>query len=337
MASFKSHPVFYTVIVALGFAAAGAGWCIYDRSIAANKSAKLLVTKRSELSLLQATKPVPSPESKAAVEADLHRTEVALAKMREELKGHGPIAEQLRTASVPAESTDLFFNIATFVEKMREKTQAANIKIKADERFGFSAYSSAGPDRELIGQVFRQRQISEYLLDALIQAHPVELVSMQRERPLTQAEIAANASGKSGSNVSKSSGGSAQALGDLFEIDPRITARVPGFVEATSFRLTFIGETESLRSLLNKLATFELSLVVRSVEVEPVAKPQGASTAAAPANSLSSIFGTVATPSAKAEPEKPKPLVEKVLSKFTVTVELIDLVEARKTEATPTN
>ena len=59
-------------------------------------------------------------------------------------------------------------------------------------------------------------------------------------------------------------------------------------------------------------------------------------TTAAPANSLSSIFGSVA-PAANAEPAKPKPLVEKVLSKFTVTVELIDLVEAPKTEATPTN
>lgn len=332
MASFKSHPVFYSVIIALGLSAAGAGWGIYDRSTAASKSAAVLAQKRTELNSLLTTNPVPSAESKAAVEADLHRTEVALAKMRDELKGHGPTAERLRSAAVPAEPTDAFFNIATFVEKMREKTQAAGIKIKADERFGFTAYASAGPDRELIPQVFRQRQIAEYLLDALIAAHPGELVSLQRERPLTKADIAAQASGQAASSAASNS---QTASVDLFQIDPRISARVPGFVDASAFRLSFIGETESLRSLLNKLATFELPLVVRSVEVEPVAKTNSTTTAA-PANSLSSIFGSVA-PAANAEPAKPKPLVEKVLSKFTVTVELIDLVEAPKTEATPTN
>ena len=334
MASFKSHPVFYSIIIALGLSAAGAGWGIYDRSTAARKSAAVLSQKRAELNSLLTTNPVPSKESKAAVEADLRRTEVALGTMREELKGRGPTAERLRAATVPAEPTDAFFNIATFVEKMREKTQAAGIKIKADERFGFAAYASAGPDRELISQVFRQRQISEYLLDALIEAHPGELVSLQREHPLTKADIAAQAAGQPAPAVS--SGGGSQAAGtDLFQIDPRISARVPGFVGASAFRLTFIGDTESLRSLLNKLATFELPLVVRGVEVEPIARTSGAA-AAAPANSLSSIFGNVA-PSATAEPAKPKPLVEKVLSKFTVTVELIDLVEAPKTEATPTN
>jgi len=333
MASFKSHSVFYSIIIALGLSAAGAGWGIYDRSTAARKSAATLAQKRTELNSLLTTKPVPSTESKAAVEADLHRTELALANMREELKGRGPTAEHLRSATVPAEPTDAFFNIATFVEKMREKTQAAGIKINADERFGFTAYASAGPDRELIPQVFRQRQISEYLLDALIAAHPVELISLQRERPLTKADIAAQASGQGG--AAASAAGSQTPSPDLFQIDPRISARVPGFVDATAFRLTFVGETESLRSLLNKLATFELPLVVRGVEVEPMTKSSG-STAASSGNSLSNIFGS-ATPEVGAEPAKPKPLVEKVLSKFTVTVELIDLVEAPKTEATPTN
>jgi hypothetical protein len=118
---------------------------------------------------------------------------------------------------------------------------------------------------------------------------------------------------------------------DLFEIDSRITARVPGFVNASAFRISFVGETEALRALLNKLAGFELPLVVRSVEVEPVVKTK----APAATNSLNSIFGTV-DKAATAEPEQPKPLVEKVLSKFTVTVELIDLFEAPTNEATPT-
>ncbi|HSI07499.1 MAG: hypothetical protein ACAH89_01460 [Rariglobus sp.] len=334
MASFKTYPVFYSIVAVLGLAAAAGGYGIYDRSTAAAKSAKVVVAKRSELSSLLGSTPAPTKESKAAVEADLRRTEVALATMREELKGQGPTAAALRAAAVPAEPTDAFFNIATFVEKTREKAEAAKIKIKADERFSFSTYSSAGPDRELIPQVFRQRQVAEYLVDALIAARPIELISVQRERPMTKADLAAIASGQP-QNAARSGGAGTQGSTDLFEIDPRITARVPGFVGASAFRLTFNGETESLRSFLNKLATFELPLVVRSVEVEPIAKSTTAA-AAAPANSLSSIFGTVATP-ATAEPVKPKPLVEKNQSKFTVTVELIDLVVAPASEATPTN
>jgi hypothetical protein len=327
MASFKSHPVFYSLILALGLSAAGAGWGIYDRSVAARKSAAVLAKKQAELRSLQATNPAPSEESKAAVEADLRRTEAALDTMRQELKGRGPEAERLRSAKVPAEPTDLFFNIATFVEKMRESAQSAGIKLKADERFGFTTYASAGPDRDLIPQVFRQRQIAEYLLDALFAARPSELVSLQRERPLTKADLAAVASGQPPAPVPAA----ASTNTDLFEIDSRITARVPGFVNASAFRISFVGETEALRALLNKLAGFELPLVVRSVEVEPVVKTK----APAATNSLNSIFGTV-DKAATAEPEQPKPLVEKVLSKFTVTVELIDLFEAPTNEATPT-
>lgn len=334
MASFKSHPLFYSTIAVFGLVAVAGMWGIYDRSSAAGKSADVVAKKRSELSSLLNSNPAPNLESKAAVEADLRRTEAALATMREELKGRGPTADSLRAATVPAEPTDLFFNIATFVEASREKARSANIKIKADERFGFSAYASAGPVRELIPQVFRQRQVAEYLLGALFEASPTELVSLQRERPLTDADRTAPASAQP--STPARAGGNAQAASDLFEIDPRITARVPGFVGATSFRLTFTGETDSLRSFLNKLATFELPLVVRSVEVEPITKTQTTTAAAAPAATLNSLLGAP-TAESGAVVAPPKPLVEKPLSKFTVTVELIDLVVAPASEATPTN
>jgi len=336
MASFKSNPVFYSALIVIGAVVAGEGWCIFERSNAAQKSQKLLVQKRNELAALQGVNPYPSAENKAAVEADLVRTQKALAAMREELKGRGPTAEQLRNAKVPAEPTDVFFDLANFVENNRAKAKKSEVKIKADERFGFSAYASAGPERDLIPPVFRQRQIAQYLLDALFDAKPRELISLQRERPRTSAQLAAMAAGQPVPAVSESSN---SANADLFEIDSRLSARVPGFVNATAFRITFVGDTESLRSLLNKLAGFELPLVVRSVEVEPATVSTTTNEpAAAAANSLSAIFGTApsSTSGTPTEPPKPKPLVAKVLSKFTVTVELIDLVSATSTAATPT-
>jgi len=336
MASFKSNPVFYSALIVIGVVVAGEGWCIFERSNAVQKSQKLLVQKRGELAALQAVDPYPSAANKAAVEADLLRTQNALATMREELKGRGPTAEQLRNAKVPAEPTDVFFDIANFVENNRVKAKQAGVKIKADERFGFSVYASAGPERDLIPQVFRQRQIAQYLLDALFAANPRELLSLQRERPQTNAQLAAIAAGQVAPAVAAEASGTNI---DLFEIDSRLSARVPGFVSATAFRVTFIGDTESLRLLLNKLAAFELPLVVRSVEVEPstASTTTANEPAATAANSLSAIFGnTPAASAASTEPVKPKPLVAKVLSKFTVTIELIDLVSATSNAATPT-
>jgi hypothetical protein len=337
MASFKSYPVYYSVLGILGLAAVAAGWGIYDRHSAAGKSESYLAQKHNELNALQAVKPAPTEASKAAVEADLKRTEAALTTMRAELRGRGPVAEALRNTTLPAGPTEVFFNLETFVERMRQKAQTAEIKVKQGERFGFYTYASTGPERDLIPQVFRQRQVAEYLINTLIEAKPSELVSFHRERPLTKAEQQTIASGGQiapAPNSSGGSGGNNPANSDFFDIDRRISARVPGFVGATAFRLTFISGTDSLRTLLNKLASFELPLVVRSVEVEPMPKA-ATSTPAPQANTLSSIFGTAA-PAAPAQPAPPKPLVEKVLSKFTVTVELIDLVEAPATEATPT-
>jgi hypothetical protein len=365
MASFKSYPIFYSLLAALGLAAVGSGWCIYERSQTAHSSAKTLAKKRGELTALTSSQPTPSEANKTLVNADLARSIAALGQMRAELKGSGPAAEALLkskaayshfmaayaltgdarataltkasdelrkfTPPLPSEPTHLFFNIATFVELMRDNALAAKIKIKADERFGFTTYANAGPERELIPQVYRQRQVAEYLLGALFKAAPSELVSLQRERPADSGGNPAKPSAPAARSGSTTVGTNI----DYFDMDSRITARVPGFVGASAFRLTFIGDTASLRTLLNKLATFELPLVVRGVEVDPIIKVQ-ATEKVTPANTLSSIFGTTPAATAAVEPVKPKPLVDKVLSKFTVTVELIDLVDTTPTEATPT-
>ena len=110
-------------------------------------------------------------------------------------------------------------------------------------------------------------------------------------------------------------------------MDPRITARKAGFVDASAFRLSFIGKTSSLRSLLNKLGTFELPLVVRSVEVEAGDPEPGEP----PLNDNGEPI--------KIDPAKPEPKfvpkVEVLRSKFTVTIEYIDLVSAAQPQSAP--
>jgi hypothetical protein len=104
-------------------------------------------------------------------------------------------------------------------------------------------------------------------------------------------------------------------------------------VEVSGFRLIFTGQTAALRALLNQLASFELPIIVRSVEVEPAA---GEDIVAAPAEDAAAAPSQPAAPAVSivlsapvAKAAKPvatiAPLVAKSISKFTVTVEYVEL------------
>ena len=316
MASFKSHPVFYSVLIACGVVALGEGYLIYASYGAQKSELKKLADKQEDLRGLYGATPTPTAESKKAIEEDFTHTDAERNKMVDMLKGSGDFAAKLHSDKPPALSTDAFFNINSFVEGMRTKMTEAHVTIKPEERFGFTEYAHNGPTVELIPQVFYQRQIAEYLLNALVAANPKELVSVQREQPMTKAALAlrdkaiaeAIASGQP-----QQTSDSTPADGDIFLMDSRITARVPGFVDTIAFRITFNGQTESLRLFLNKISTFELPLVVRSVEVEPAPTQDNSGDSTATA----------------------KPIVDNLPSKFTVTVEYIDLVTAPNAEAAP--
>jgi hypothetical protein len=304
MNALRKIPLFAATLGLIALIALGEGWCLFERVQASRKAQVKLEQKRREFRSVSAIEPAPTAENATAIEADLARTTHALEIMQAGLRGRGPTAESLRTAVVPERRPDAYFDIATFVEKMRERAQRAGVALRPDARFGFAEYTNVGPELELIPAVFRERLIAQYLLEALFDAHPRQLVAMQRERPLTKAERAAAA------NASTSrSGGADAGAPDYVEIDPRVSARVPGFVDATAFRLTFVGQTGVLRALLNKLAGFELPLVVRSVEVE----------SAGP-----TVDGSSSGPSAAGAIE---PLIRRTFSRFTVTVEFIDLAE----------
>lgn len=320
MASFKSHPVFYSMLIACGVVALGEAYLIYASYGSQKAELHRLADKQTELTKLYATIPAPNAENKKAIEDDYKRTDTERNKMVAMLQGSGDFAATLHSSKPPVDSTEAFFKINQFVEAMRNKMQEAHITIKPEERFGFSDYNRSGPVLELIQQVDYQRQIDEYILNALVAAGPKNLVSVQREQPMTQAALAARdaaiaAAKASGQPLTTSD--SERTEGDIFSVDSRITARVQDFVNTIGFRITFEGQTESLRLFLNKISSFELPLVVRSVEVEPAAVVD---------NSAATSSGSATTT---------KPIVDSLNSKFTVTVEYIDLVAALKAEAAP--
>jgi hypothetical protein len=325
MASFKSHPFFYTSLLLIGAVAAGEAWLLFSQRSEVSKLETEIVTKLQDLDGFARQNPFPSAENVKLVDADLAEAEKTRAEIRGILRATSETAGKLAAAVVPGSSLDAYFDIANYAERVRDSALRAGVTAPADNRFGFSLYASTGPEVDLIEPVFRQRQYADYLMEVLIAARPREFVSLQRERPLSPAQKQqisdALASGQQAPSFGPADGG------DFFNIDSRVSARVPGFVETTPFRLVFVGTTASLRSMLNKLALFELPVVVRSVEVEALNKGESRSSQPSAPSSPFSLFGgdTASTPQ-----EQEKPIVEQTDSRFIVTVEFIGLVEATK-------
>jgi hypothetical protein len=335
MASFKNNPAFFTSLLVIGAVTAAQAWLIYVRQAETKRLVSEVEQKRVTLQNFASANPFPSKENVAAVEHDRLQAEKTLREIRQELQATSELARKLAAAKVPASSTDAFFDLANFVERLRDSATKAGVTIPSNSWFGFGTYSSTGPVGELIEPVFRQRQHVEYLVDSLLAATPREIRAVERTRPLTSEQKAALlAAPEAAPEAAPLSAGGPRAdvSTDYFVIDPRTSARVEGFVDTDAFRLTFTGTTDVLRSFLNELALFKLPVVVRSVEVEPQDKvlttttttPSPVSAPASPFG-LFDAFGQDSVPAAPVEALKP--LIDQNDSVFVVTVEFIKLVD----------
>ena len=336
---FKKLTLFPVALGVIGLVAAGAGWCIYERYESARAEENKLAQARAQLQAVADTAPAPSRETAQQIEADLTRAREALATMQSELRGRGPAAARLAALKAPPARTDAFFDLATFISRSRALAQKQGVAVApAAANFGFSLYANEGPETALIEPVFRQRLVTHYLVDALIGARPRAILAVQREKPLTAEERKARAEALALAAADPAAAAAAAAVApekaatispDYFDLDPRLGARASDYVEISAFRLVFTGQTSALRALLNQLAGFELPVIVRAVEVEPATgedllgpPEETASTPAAPAPA--SVVLTAKAPVA-AKPATIAPIVPKSLSKFTVTVEFVEL------------
>lgn len=332
MARLKSHPVFTITVSLLLAVALGAAVLLYLSLGKVSAAAREVEQKAQTLSGYTQRAPFPSQANLDAVTAEVARARELLATMQAALKGRGEYAARVQNAALPVGPTEAYFDVANFVEAMRTAATEAEITIPAGTRFGFSSHASTGPEREIIPQVHRQRLVAEYLLKTLFAAAPQELVSLQRNRPVAPGktvQVAPTSKGKTSAATGPES--------DFFDLDPRMTAAVPGFVETTAFKVSFIGYSSALRKFLNEIASFDLPLVVRSVEVESVSGTQQSKekSPASAANALGALFGTTTTTAPAADTVKP--IVEQVRSRFTVTIEYINMVEAASDDTQPTS
>lgn len=352
MSFFRKNPLFAIVITLCSLLVLGELAFAYERWSATRTAAKRLEERKTNLEAMAQLTPPPTRAVAAAIEADLAKAQSALASMQSELKGRGTAAERIRSAKVPAARTDAYFDLATFVEKTRELARKHDVEVRSDAaRFGFAAFANEGPVQDHIEPVFHQRQVAQYLVESLIEARPRAILSVRRERTLSKAEREARA--QAAANNEPLPEPTSDDGPDYFTIDPRVSARMAGYIDTMAFKFVFTGQTAALRTFLNKLASFEMPVLVREVEVEPAtpeesavqssseesnAAAEAAATSAVAASPAASVLLSVdsAAPAAKpvAKPAAPRaprgpastPIVAKPLSKFTVTVEFVELV-----------
>lgn len=188
-------------------------------------------------------------------------------------------------APTPASSTEAFFELADFIGQLRAGASQAQVVLKRDECFGFASHANAGPFPEQVAAVHRQRLDTEYLVGRLLESRPLALFAVRRERP-----------------VMNGTSDHRDRADDFFAPEFSNWARRPVEEEGGAYKLEFTGQTAALRKFLNGLATGRQPVVVRRVQVEPLAPPADA----APIGALA-------------------PLVGAVVSKFTVSVEIVRL------------
>lgn len=246
-----------------------------------------LEQKKQERDWLARQSPAPSAETEQALGAELAALRARIEALRRELQPRPP--EPLAVPA-PARAMDAYFELAGLVEKARARAITSRITLRPDERFGFATYANEGPGPDLLAPVHRQQLAVEQLLDPLFESRPLALLGVKREPPPGVV-----GTGRAGGE-------------DFFTLDPGLSLRRAGLIETEAVRIEFTGQTSTLRTFLGGLAHLRHPVVVRGVDVEPLATSGNLRPAASSG--------------------APVPVVRQSLSKFAVTVEFVLLAAA---------
>jgi hypothetical protein len=289
-----------SVVLFAFLAALTAGfWRLQDERREAQQALAALKKIKQERTALARQAPAPTEENERAIDRDLaDATEILAAWRAAVVQGGGQTDTGQKTP------TEAYFEIAAFVERMRGLAADASVELKPDECFGFARHTREGPASDLVPAVLHQCFMMQELVEALIDARPLALLAVHRQRP-------------AGPNQPAPTGGSAarpvdngSESGDFFDCPEPLALRAPKQLATRAFRLEFSGQTQVLRTFLNNLVAGRLPVFVRSVEVEPLAAERPAADTVPPVGTGARV-----------------PLVARNLSRFTVVVETIELMD----------
>lgn len=316
----RNHPLFCAIMAVILVVLGVQLWLVRSLGLRERLLEAEIGSRITEIERLQRQQPGPHEANVQAAQKDFNDNAKVLATMLQVLNVTGP-EDLAYFEGEPSTRTDAFFDIASFVDRMRAAAEEAQIQISEDERFGFTIYTNEGPDPELIRPVYRQRRIVEYLLGNLFPARPRALISVQREDPANLLHLGEIDAPPPQPPAPRAGDGRDVVHDDYFVIDPQVSARTPGYVDTMAFKIVFAGQTSALRGFLNSLAAPEIPLVVRSVEVdrnEVQEERQVVRGRRGSRDNSSAQRAAVQT----AEESPNVPIVAENISRFTVTVEM---------------
>jgi hypothetical protein len=320
MGLFKKNPAFFIFcVVAVLVFAAGATLVVMESGKLA-KSKKQVTSTNSQMNGLLQANPAPTSENVQAAQQNVAALSAQLLSIREDLQRGSRL-------TISNDGPRVMSGVQKYISNYRREVAthqsvqdvAAPIQIPQDFAFGFEEYlkqANISQDSAVVPQLDKQRQVLSYILNQLIAADPAGIQAVEREIL--------------GETTAKTSG---------FQINPAISARVPGAIDTLAFRVTFTGYTPTLRKFLNNLAQFDLPIVVRSVAVDRPANNAKTAKAKKPkASNIDDIFGAFAgsSISVEAAPDADQtPVISETESSFTVTLEFIEIILPSNSEENP--
>jgi hypothetical protein len=243
--------------------------------------------------------PAPPAAQSANLEAQRTAAEDSLARLQAELTDHvGAPSRSPEMSGISPESEPLR-DTGKFVRELHERARRAGVSIRPEEQFGIAPLGRDAGHPVAIAAHRRQREATDYLIGELLAARPTQLMSVQGAR--LPGAIPGGAARR------LPPGDNRVGMGDLFDVDPRLSVREAGVLETVPIRLIFAGCTATLHRFLNRLLAGKPLVTISEIAVEPAATGasfrKGKSDGTAPVGLM----------------------VQPALSQFTVTIEYCEL------------
>lgn len=306
-------------------------YMILGQRTAAKQAEADFLSKVDEYRRLSGQEVLPHARNVELTAEEIKRQRTELELYQASLLGDPEIIG--RFARYPTSRSNAFFEIASFVDDYRARARSAGLPAADVENthFGFEAYSTVGPADERIPGVHKEKLIVAHILDRLFEARPQSLVGVRRPG---EGAAAADQTPARGAPPAQQGGGAG------FRLHPQLTAAIPEVANTSGYQVTFTGRASTLRTFLNELTSFDMPLIVRNVQVAPAAEAadrrsdQGAG-GRRPARRVTqqatpeegSEAASVNGATGVREGAERIPLVADNLSRFIVSMELVDVLQ----------
>lgn len=333
MKKFKKNPIFFTILSALilVFVAMLAMNALHFMSLTSAEAEYSKVEKQYKR--VQDRDP-----AETSVKASLENIKEVDATLTTLLRELSPVSSDI-ISEAPVKEGYLFVEtLRGTINKLRADAAKHNILINPNECFGYGSYyqkDATPPPNAAVEKLWTQSSVLTYIIGKLyaskIDAVPMQIDLVQREvLPEELTSVAAEEKKSTSKFATRRTSTKRKATTqDTFAIDKLVSARVDGSINTVAFKFEFRSKTDVLRNFLNSLKDFDLMLVVRSVEVTagmPIVVPEVETKENEAHSADDSAKPLSAEELALKQMDKSNlPVINDSISKFTVTIEYIEL------------